>query len=372
MGRNRIHIIVGLIVWIQFWVVQNSLWAMHSARIKDIARIEGVRENQLIGYGIVVGLNGTGDKTASIFSSRAIANMMKEMGITVSAKDIKSRNVAAVVVTAQIPAFVRPGTKIDCIVSSIGDATDLSNGVLLMTPLMGPDGKVYAVAQGPLSLGGYSAGQGRNRTRKNHPTVGRIPEGAIVEREIPVEFVRGNHITIDLRLPDFTTAFRVASTINNLWGNIAKPIDASRVTVTIPKEFTDNVIGFISNLEQLQVEPDVNARVVINERTGTVVAGKSVRIDTVAISHGSLSVEVKSQWLISQPMPLSPGTTEVVPQNGVRVKEREGKMVVINSTPTVGDLATALNALGVTPRDIISIFQAIKEAGALSAELIII
>ncbi len=346
--------------------------ANHTVRLKDIAQVQGVRENQLIGYGIVVGLNGTGDKNAAIFSSKAMANMMKEMGINLSPKDIKMSNVAAVVVTAQIPAFVTPGTKIDCIVSSIGDATDLSNGVLLMTPLSGPDGKVYAVAQGPLSLGGYSASQGRSRTQKNHPTVGRIPNGAIVEREIPMEFVEGNHITISLNIPDFTTAYRVSSAINKSLGNIARAIDGSRVLVTIPDEFKKDVIGFISTLEHIEVEPDVNARVIINERTGTVVAGKDVKVDTVAISHGSLSIEVKSQWLVSQPTPLSTGSTEIVPQNGVKVMEQEGKMVVIGSTPTVGDLASALNALGVSPRDIISIFQAIKQAGALAADLIII
>ena len=345
---------------------------VHSVRLKDIARIEGVRENQLIGYGVVVGLNGTGDKSSAIFSSRAIANMMKEMGINLSPKDIKMKNVAAVVVTARIPAFVTPGTKVDCLVSSIGDATDLSNGVLLMTPLMGPDGKVYAVAQGPLSLGGYSAGQGRSKTQKNHPTVGRIPNGAIVEREIPVEFVHTDKVIVSLNQPDFTTASRLAEAINEQWGKIARPISASRVMVQMPKEFRDSAVDFISLLEQVRVEPDVNARVVINERTGTVVAGKDVKIDTVAISHGSLSIEVKSQWLVSQPMPLSAGSTEVLPQNGVKVVEQEGKMVVVKSTPTVGDLASALNALGVSPRDIISIFQAIKSAGALSAELVII
>ncbi len=353
-----------------FWSVPGL--AIHSVRLKDIARIDGVRENQLIGYGVVVGLNGSGDKSAAIFSSKAISNMLKEMGISISAKDIKMRNVAAVVVTAQIPPFVRPGTKIDCVVSSIGDATDLSNGVLLMTPLMGPDGKVYAVAQGPLSLGGYSAGQGRTKTQKNHPTVGRIPNGAIVEREIPMEFVKGNRISVVLNQPDFTTAHRLAEAINASFGKVAQAVDGSEVVVSIPKEFQGDVVGFVSVLEQVKVRPDVNARVVINERTGTVVAGKDVKIDTVAISHGSLSIEVKSQWLVSQPMPLAGGSTEVVPQNGVRVVEQEGKMVVVNSTPTVGDLAAALNALGVSPRDIISIFQAIKQAGALAADLIII
>lgn len=348
------------------------LFASPSVRLKDIARIEGVRENQLIGYGVVVGLNGTGDKSAAIFSSKAISNMLKEMGISLSAKDIKMRNVAAVMVTARIPAFVRPGTKIDCIVSSVGDATNLANGILLMTPLMGPDGKVYAVAQGPLSLGGYSAGQGRSRTQKNHPTVGRIPNGAIVEREIPMEFIEGDHVGVLLNQPDFTTAHRLAEAINSSFGKIAHALDGSRVVVSIPKEFKKDVVGFISVLEQVKVEPDVNARVVINERTGTVVAGRNVKIDTVAISHGSLSIEVKSQWMVSQPMPLAGGSTEVVPQNGVRVVEQEGKMVVVHSTPTVGDLASALNALGISPRDIISIFQAIKQAGALAADLIII
>ncbi len=366
MNRKMILFLISSFVW------ACSLFALEPVRLKDIARIEGVRENQLIGYGVVVGLNGTGDKGATIFSSKAISNMLKEMGISISPADIKMRNVAAVVVTAQIPPFVRPGTKIDCLVSSIGDATDLSNGVLLMTPLMGPDGKVYAVAQGPLSLGGYSAREGRTRTQKNHPTVGRIPDGAIVEREIPVEFVEENHISILLNQPDFTTAYRMVKAIEKSFGKIAQAVDASRVIVSIPKEFKQDVVGFISLLEQIRIEPDTKARVVINERTGTVVVGKDVKIDTVAISHGNLSVQIKSQWLVSQPMPLSGGSTEVVPQSGVRVVEQKGKMVVINATPTVGDLATALNALGVGPRDIISIFQAIKEAGALAAELIII
>ncbi len=370
MRRDICKSIVILIALLYFFTYGG--YAKHLVRIKDVAQIEGVRENQLIGYGVVVGLNGTGDKNSSIFSTKAISNMLKEMGIVLSPQDIKMKNVAAVMVTARIPAFVTPGTKIDCIVASIGDAQDLSNGVLLMTPLMGPDGKVYAVAQGPLSLGGYSAGQGRTKTQKNHPTVGRIPGGAIVEREIPVEFVQSGHIVLTLNQPDFTTAFRIAEVLNKSFGKIAQAKDASQIIVSIPREFSGREVQFISQVEQMQIEPDAIAKVIINERTGTIVAGKNVRIDTVAVSHGNLSIEVKSQWLVSQPTPLSTGSTQVVPQGGVKVVEQEGKMVVMNATPTVGDLASALNAMGVSPRDIISIFQAIKAAGALAADLVII
>ncbi len=343
-----------------------------SARLKDIAVVEGVRENQLMGYGIVVGLNGTGDKSSSVFSQKAIANMMKELGISLSAKDIKMKNVAAVVVTAQIPPFVRPGVKIDCLVSSIGDATDLSNGVLLMTPLAGPDGNVYAVAQGPLSLGGYSAGSGRTKKIKNHPTVARIPNGAIVEREIPIELEKDGHIKITLNQPDFTTAYRIAKAINEKWQGIARCQDAGIIDVNVPQDLKNNLVGFVYEIESLYINPDTVAKVVINERTGTVVAGKDVRIDTIAISHGSLSIEVKSKWMVSQPTPLSSGQTATVADDEIKVVEQKGNMAVMESGATIGDLANALNALGVSPRDMISIFQAIKQSGALAADIQII
>ncbi len=346
--------------------------AEFTARIKDIASIEGVRENQLIGYGIVVGLNGTGDKSSSVFSQKAIANMMKEMGISLSAKDIKMKNVAAVVVTANIPAFVRPGVKIDCLVSSMGDATDLSNGVLLMTPLSGADGNVYAVAQGPLSLGGYSAGTGNSRKQKNHPTVARIPNGAIVEREIPIKLEREGMVNISLNQPDFTTAYRIAKAVNSKWEKSAYCLDAGIIDVKVPEDFKDNLVAFIYELENMRINPDTVAKVIINERTGTVVAGKDVRIDTVAISHGNLSIEVKSKWMVSQPTPLSSGQTTSVADDQIKIVEQKGNMAVMESGATIGDLANALNALGVSPRDMISIFQAIKESGALAADLRII
>lgn len=344
----------------------------HAARLKDVADIEGVRTNQLVGYGVVVGLNGTGDKSSAVFGNRSVSSMMKEFGINISEKEISSKNIAAVVVTAEIPPFIRPGAKIDCTVSSIGDATDLSGGVLLMTPLMGADGAVYAVAQGPLVIGGYNITSGRSIKQKNHPTVGRIPNGAIVERQIPITFIEGNKVDIILRQPDFTTANRITQKINEAFADVARTIDGATVEVRIPAVYLSDPVSFISAIEEIDVKPDTKARIVINERTGTIVVGKDVRISTVAISHGNLNLEVRSKWLVSQPMPLSEGETLENTQAKVRVIEQRGQMAVISENVTVGDIANALNAIGVGPRDMISIFSAIKEAGALSAEIVVI
>jgi flagellar P-ring protein precursor FlgI len=345
-----------------------------AVRLKDIAQIEGVRDNQLIGYGLVVGLNGTGDSAA--ITRQAMTSMFERMGLTVSDNEISSSNVASVMVTATLPPFAANGTRIDVIISSVGDANDLEGGTLLMTPLAGADGKVYAVAQGPVSIGGFNAGvqaAGGSTIQKNHPTAGRIPGGALIEREVPSYFIKEDALTVTLRQPDFTTCSRLVAALNeNIMPDLAVARDAGTVKVKIPDTYGEDVIGFISRLEGVTVVPDAVARVVINERTGTVVAGEHVKISTVAVSHGNLSIEIKSQYQISQPQSFSEmGVTVALPEAQAYVEEEESRMIVLQEGVNIGEVAGALNALGVTPRDMISIFQAIKEAGALQAELVI-
>lgn len=347
-----------------------------AVRLKDIARVEGVRDNQLIGYGLVVGLNGTGDSSSTDFTFQSIVSMLENMGVTVSKDDISVSNVAAVVVTANLPPFIQPGNRIDVTVSSLGNATDLQGGTLLMTPLMAANGNVYAVAQGALSIGGFNtgtAGGGGASVQKNHPTVGRIPDGALIEREVPTRFVKENALKIVLRRPDFTTSSRVVKSINKyLNADKAFALDAGTIKVFIPEGKRDRIIGFIAELESVAVEPDSVARIVINERTGTIVAGQHVKISTIAVSHGNLSIEIKSRYNVSQPPSFAEsGSTVVTSETQTYIEEEESRMIVLDAGVNIGDVASALNALGVTPRDMISIFQAMKEAGALQAELVI-
>jgi flagellar P-ring protein precursor FlgI len=299
--------------------------------------------------------------------------MLERMGITIDPKDVKVRNVAAVMVTAQLLPFARPGNQIDVTVSSLGDAKSLQGGTLLLTALRGVDGAVYAVAQGPISVGGFSAGGGGGRVQKNHPTVGLIPGGATVERQVSINFASREQITIALHRPDFTTAQRVVQSINSTTvEGTAQPMDPGTIAVDVPASWPGGVVDFVARLESLEIAPDTVAKVILDERTGTIVMGENVRISTVAVSHGNLSIQVREQPLVSQPQPFSSGQTVVVPDTQVTVEEEQRRLFVIEGGATIGELARALNAIGVTPRDLIAIFQAIKAAGALHATMEII
>jgi flagellar P-ring protein precursor FlgI len=346
----------------------------YAERIKDIAHFSGVRENELIGYGIVVGLDGTGDKDGT-YIFQPFANMLTKMGITVNAADVKgkTKNIAAVIVTAKLPTMVRPGSQVDVIVSSIGDAKSLQGGTLLMTPLKGPDSSVYAVAQGPLSIGGFSGGGAGAKSVKNHPNVGTIPNGAIVEKEVPVQLNKKNRLDVLLALQDLTTAKRIADKINEtLEGNFARPEGPSVITVLVPDSYADRVVELMSRIELLSVNIDIPARVIVNERTGTVVIGENVTISPIALAHGGLTIEINTDFQVSQPQPLAPGKAEtvVVPKKDVKVEEKKGFLMEVKGA-TIGALVKALNSLGVTPRDLVAILQAIKAAGGLKAELVL-
>jgi len=344
-------------------------------RVKDIAQVAGVRENQLLGYGIVVGLAGTGDRAGTQFTVQTLANMLERMGITVDPDDVKLRNVASVVVTAELPAFAKEGTRIDATVSSLGDASSLQGGTLLQTPLYAADGQIYAAAQGPVSIGGFTVDTGveSERVQKNHATVGRVPSGAIVEREISGA-IEGDAVCITLLEPDFTTASRLAESVKAVFGKFsARAVDSSTVAVVVPDEAKADMVGFVAQLEHLRLEPDSVARVVINERTGTVVVGQGVQVSPVAVSHGNLIVEIRYWLEPSQPSPFAEvGETVVVPRTETTVREETGAMAQLAGASNIEELVSALNGLAVTPRDMIAIFQAIKEAGALHGTLEII
>ena len=345
-----------------------------SSRIKDLVHIQGVRENQLIGYGLIVGLNGTGDKGGTKFTINSLANMLRKLGVSVDPGTLKVKNVAAVIVTATLPPFARKGERIDVTISSLGDATSLQGGTLLLTPLKGVDNLVYAVAQGPISVGGFAAGGGAGGgVQKNHPTVGRIPQGASVEREISFSLDATKPLLMVMERADFITASRIAREINTtLKMEIAHAQDPRSICLTIPPQFQNNLVELVATVQEIEVEPDTQARVVINERTGTVVVGENVRISTVAISHGNLSIEIKENQQVSQPPPFSRGETQKVPQTDITVHEEPGKLIPLPANTTVGELVKALNAIGVTSRDLIAILQSIRAAGALHAELEII
>ncbi len=365
------HRATGAGIWIVFAVLLLSAHTADAVRIKDYVNIRGVRTNQLVGYGLVIGLNGTGDGKNAQFTFQSLASMLEIMGMTVDPKAIrKVENVAAVMVTAELPPFARAGGRIDVTVSSIGDAESLTGGVLLMTPLKGADGRVYAAAQGPLSVGGFSAGGGGSTVQKNFPTVGRIPNGALVEREIPSDFNGQENLFLTLKTPDFTNASRLAGVINKAFqGPIAKTLDAGTVELKVPEAYAGNLVGFVTNVEGLSFVPDTISKVVVNERTGTVVVGENVRISTIAIAHGNLSIQVKTTANVSQPLPFSEGRTVVTPDTDTIVEEGNEQLILVESGASIGEVVRALNALGVSPRDLIAIFQAIKSAGALQAEL---
>jgi len=360
------------VVSFAFFIGVSLLAQAHAmeVRVKDVARIQGVRENELFGYGLLIGLNGTGDKAGTLFTVQSIASMLQHMGIQVPRDRVGVKNVAAVMVTAKLPAFAKAGTTLDVLVSSLGDATSLQGGTLLLTPLQAADGNVYAVAQGPVSIGGFNveAGGTGEKVQKNHPTVGRVPNGAIIEREVPTTVVENQTLAITLNAPDFTTSGRLAEAVNrSLGAGRARAEDAATVRVGVQPGA--DLIALITTLEHLRIAPDRVAKVVVNERTGTVIMGSEVRISTIAIAHGNLSVQIKSEFQVSQPPALSGGSTVVVPKSDVTVQEEKSRLSVVEEGASIGDLVRALNALGVTGRDLISILQAIKQAGALQAEL---
>ena len=342
-----------------------------AARVKDISNLAGVRDNQLIGYGLVVGLNGTGDGGNTAFTTQSLSSMLRALGITVNPKDIRARNVAAVMVTANLPPFARAGGRVDIVVSSLGDAKSLQGGTLLLTPLRAPDGEIYAVAQGPISVGGFTvSGKAGSAVQKNHPTVGHIAAGALIEQEVLGQFAGREHVTLILHNPDFTTSSRLVQTINDQLGEtVARALDSGTVKIQVPAHFRANIVEFVSTLESMEVTPDTVAKVVLDERTGTVVIGENVRIATIAIAHGNLSIEIKESQQVSQPPPFSGGATVVTPESDVRVQEEKANVLLLPQAVTIRDLVRALNSIGVTPRDLIAIFQAIKAAGALQAQL---
>jgi flagellar P-ring protein precursor FlgI len=351
-----------------------SVPMMGATRIKDIAYVQGVRGEQLIGYGLLAGLNGTGDTQRSTFTVQSVTSMLKRFGITVPQADLRMRNVAAVMVTATVPAFAREGSSLDITVSSLGDATSLQGGTLLLTPLSGVDGTVFATAQGSVSVGGVSVRQGGNEIRRNHTAAGRVPGGAILEKGIVSGVIQDSTMNIVLTQADWTTAKRVADAVNNRFQKpVAEAFDASTVTLTVPQDFrgSGKLVEFVSTVELEEIAPDVVAKVIVNERTGTVVVGGNVSILPVAISHGGLNIEIQSTPLISQPAPFSQGQTVTTQLTTVYATIDSTTVTPIEGAATVQDVARALNSLRVTPRDIIAIFQALKESGALKAELVI-
>jgi flagellar P-ring protein precursor FlgI len=348
----------------------------HAVRIKDIADIKGVRENQLVGYGLVVGLEGTGDSDDSLFTIQSLASLLEKMGVTVQPTDIEDvENVAAVMVTGNLPPFASMGSRLDVLVSSIGDAENLQGGTLLFTPLKAADGSVYAVAQGPVSTGGFAvSGNSGDQVQKNFPTVGRVVGGALVEKEIHSNFNQKDSLTLALHQPDFTTATRVAQAINRaFYSQLAQTQNAGSIRVMVPGNYLGNTVQFVTLIESLGVTPDMVSKVVVNERTGTVVMGENVRISTIAIAHGNLSIQINESQNVSQPLPFSRGgQTVVTPESEIMVQEGKNPLFLVESGISIAEVVKALNALGVTPRDLIAIFQALKVAGALQAELEII
>ncbi|HEY3825656.1 MAG TPA: flagellar basal body P-ring protein FlgI [Bryobacteraceae bacterium] len=340
-------------------------------RLKELISIEGVRDNQLMGYGLVVGLRGTGDTRQTVFSAQSLTNLLERMGLTVTASAIQVKNTAAVMVTGTLPPYAQPGTRIDVTAAAVGDSASLQGGILLMTGLKGPDGQVYAVAQGPLVIGGFVAGGQGNTQVVNHTTVGRAPNGAIVERASPSPVI-GDQVRLHLELADYATAAQVAGVLNEHFGNVAHADNASVISVHLPDVFHNRQTEFIAEMEGLTVEPDRVAKIVVNERTGTIIMGKQVRIAPVAMMQGNLTVEIQTQQQVSQPNPLSQGKTEVVPQVNVGVKQDTAKNVVLKDGATVEELVQILTSVGSNPRDIISILQNLKSAGALEAVLEVI
>ncbi|MBW2632081.1 MAG: flagellar basal body P-ring protein FlgI [Deltaproteobacteria bacterium] len=381
--------------YIAVFLIAGLVIASHAyaARIKDVSSIGGVRDNQLVGYGLVVGLAGTGDDIENGFTKETLANMLSRQGLGMkeeSRKDLSSDNVASVMISAELPPFAKVGSRIDVLVSSIGDANSLRGGTLLMAPLKGADGRVYAVAQGAVSIGGFAAGGGGAKVSKNHPTVGRITNGAFVERELEYNFENRKSFSINLYRPDFTTATGVATAINGVITGIeAKLIDSSTVAVNIKESFRGSIVKLVSIVENINIAVDSPAVVVIDEKTGTVVMGENVRLSTVAVAHGNLFIQIKEEKKVSQPSSFAPapprgsapveagggtvvapgGQTVVTTETAIGAKEEKNQLVVVPKGVTIQEVVRALNAIGVTPGDLITILQTIKSAGALQADL---
>ena len=360
------------------WLLLSLAWTTSAdgVRVGDLAMVAGARDNQLVGYGLVVGLAGDGDKNP-IYTQQTIANMLQRYGINLQSQvaTLSSKNVAVVMVTADIAAFAKPGARIDVQVSSMGDAKSLQGGVLLQTPLLGADNKVYAVAQGPVSLGGFTAGSGGGggaSVTKNHPTVAQIINGALVEHEIQTTIVHDGILELLLRDPDFTTAALTAEAINDVFTNAALAVDSTSVQVRLPAGAESGLVDFIARLDSIEVTPNMPARIILNERTGTIVATTRIHISSCAVAHGNVTISVASTQDVSQPNALSSaGTTAVTTHTDAKIKEDKGALMALPEMPTVEKVAAALNSLGVSPRDMMSMFEAMKEAGALQAELIL-
>ena len=349
-------------------------WALpaQAVRIKDIATFSGVRDNQLIGYGLVVGLAGTGDKKDSVFTLSSMKNMMDRMGIGVNSSALKIKNVASVMVTARMPVSSKPGSRLDVTVSSVGDATSLLGGVLLQTALKGVDGKTYCLAQGSLTVGGFSVTGAAASTQKNVNTVGLIPGGGIVERAIPFEFNQQDKLTLNMRVGDFSTAQQIAERLNAAMGGpYARAVDAMSVSVDVPPQYKSNLVPLMASVENLEVTPDTAAKVVVDEKTGTVVLGRDVRISRAAVAHGNLQITVQESEQVSQPGPFSQGQTVVTPQTDINVREENRRLVMVEGA-TLQELVDGLNAIGATPRDLISILRSLQVSGSLHAELEVI
>jgi flagellar P-ring protein precursor FlgI len=345
----------------------------HKVLIRDVTTVEGVRDNSLIGYGLVVGLKGTGDRQQTYFTVQTLASILARMGVQIPSASVRVNNVAAVFVTASLPPFARPGMHLDVMVSSSGDARSLEGGLLLLTPLYAADGQVFAAAQGPLIIGGYAAGSPTNSKQVNHPTVGRVPGGALIERDSSLDLARLEHLSLLLNDTSFSTAEAVASVINQEWSApVATVIDGRRVDIKVSTAAPASVPALLARIENLEVEVRRRAKVVVNERTGTVVLGKDVHLGAVSILHGNFSIEVTTSYTVSQPNPLGTGQTEVVPEASVKTTEVPARNVELSEGASVEQLVTRLQAIGATARDVVSILQAIKAAGALEAELEVI
>ncbi len=345
----------------------------HLVKLRDITVIEGVRDNQLVGYGLVLGLNRTGDTQQTFFTVQTLANTLQRLGVQIAPGVVVVKNVAAVFVTATLPPFSRPGMAVDVTVSSVGDAKSLEGGVLLMTPLRAANGQVYAVAQGPLTIGGYSEGSAGNSRSVNHPTVGRISSGATVEREAAVDLSTFHTVSLLLRNPDFTSAFDAAQAINKEFNaTIATAVDSRRIDVNVQKSGVASVPTLIARIQNLSIDSQAPAKVVVNERTGTIVMGGDVRLSPVSVIHGSLTIDVVTTQIVSQPAPLSNGTTEVTTQTRLSVNDAPAKSIQMQAGANVEELIKGLHAIGATAHDIIAILQAIKAAGGLQADLEVI
>jgi flagellar P-ring protein precursor FlgI len=358
MRRILITLIIALIA--------NTSFAM--VKIRDISNVEGIRDNQLIGYGLIVGLNGTGDKSGTDFTVQSLVNMIDRMGITVNKDDVSVKNVAAVMVTAKLPPYARPGTMVDVVVSSVGDAKSLEGGTLLMTPLSAANGQVYAVAQGPISVGGMNVSAAGAGAIKNHPTVGMIPNGGIVEQEVPFNMDE-NEIVLTFKHRNLTDLVKAKDAINGVTGlSVAKITSPSTMEVAVPENQKNNFYVYLDKILSTEIEPTNLARVVVDERTGTIVMGADVRLNTVAVSHGNLTITINSTVQVQDPNFLGDGG-QTTQETQITVQEENAKLMVVPEGVSISDLVKALNSIGVTPRDLISILQAIKSAGALHGEL---